>query len=66
MILVITIGVVGGIMVDRHFEKEWPWATVIFGIMSIFIASFMYKMYKAPTEQDESRQPGEETDQGNE
>lgn len=47
MILIVVVGIVGGYMVDDYFQKGWFIFTVIFGIMGLFIASFMYNMFKA-------------------
>lgn len=47
MILIVVVGVIGGHLVDDYFRREWPMFAIIFGIMSIFIAGFIYSMYKA-------------------
>jgi uncharacterized membrane protein YeaQ/YmgE (transglycosylase-associated protein family) len=46
MILIFGVGIIGGLLVDDYFKREWPIFAVIFGLMGAFIASFMYTMYK--------------------
>jgi len=46
MILMLGVGIVGGLVVDDYFKSEWHIFTIVFGIMGLFIASFIYRMYK--------------------
>ena len=47
------VGVLGGHVVDDYFQLNWPIFTIIFGIMGVFIASFIYNMYKETSNDSE-------------